>query len=162
MELDHGAILRKEIGHTTAYNGFKVAIANAVVNCGKYGIASVLEGLAGQGLFFECFRPSLLFGVQVGLLYRETCLGPAAPAAIHRNDVGVAHLLQVVGDQGRPESASAVEHERRIFIGEGLLDIAFDDALAEMHGPGQMAARPFACLPARRRASVFRGRPGAA
>jgi hypothetical protein len=58
MKLDHGAILRKETGHTTAYNGFRVAIANAVVNCWKYGIASVLEGLADKGYFSSPRAPA--------------------------------------------------------------------------------------------------------
>ena len=33
---------------------------------------------------------------------------PVADAAVHRKDVGVAHLLQVVGGQGRAKTATAV------------------------------------------------------
>src|SRR5712691_2543810 len=95
----------------------------------------------GEGVEFRCGRDekSILFG-------GEACAGPGAPAAVHRNAIRVAHLLQIVCGQRRPESASAVEHQRRGLVRHGLLDVALDDALAEVNRAGEVAARPLAFL----------------
>src|SRR5579862_3369112 len=45
-----------------------------------------------------------------GSVFRQgiALFAPAANSPVHRNDVGVAHFLQVVGSQGRAESTTAI------------------------------------------------------
>src|ERR1700756_5793236 len=78
--------------------------------------------------------------------YRIASFGPAAPAAIHRDHVGIAHLLQAFGCERGAEAATAIENDRRAFIRDGFLDVAFDDAFAEVNGVGNVSAGPFAFL----------------
>src|SRR5208282_6641564 len=76
----------------------------------------------------------------------EAGFGPAAPAAIHGENVGVAHLLQIVRHQRGAESAPAVKHDGSRLARQGILNVALDDALAQVNGAGQMAFGPFAIL----------------
>ncbi len=69
---------------------------------------------------------------------------PAAKAAIHRDHVGVAHVLQVLGRQGRAEAAAAIEDDRGVRVGDRLFDIPLDDSLAQMDRAGEMARLPLA------------------
>src|SRR6185312_14751356 len=69
---------------------------------------------------------------------RVSCLAPGAHAAVHGDDVGVAHLLQVVGRQGRAKSAPAVKDDGRVMLGDQRLDVALEHAAADVPG----AARP--------------------
>src|SRR5580704_458191 len=78
--------------------------------------------------------------------YGIASFGPAAPAAIHRDHVGIAHFLQAFGCERGAEAAAAIENDRRAFIRDGFLDIAFDDAFAEVNGVGNVSAGPFAFL----------------
>jgi hypothetical protein len=39
---------------------------------------------------------------------RQTCIEPAAPAAVHRFHVGVAHFLQIIGGERGAETAAAI------------------------------------------------------
>ena len=47
-----------------------------------------------------------------------TLVLPAAEAAGHRHDVGVAELCKRLGREGRPDAAGAVHDERRVVIGD--------------------------------------------
>src|SRR6202008_69429 len=69
---------------------------------------------------------------------------PALPPAIHRFDVGVTHLLEIVRGERGTEAAAAVKNELGGGIGHALLDVAFDDAFGEMNRTGQMASSPLA------------------
>src|SRR5579862_1660463 len=82
----------------------------------------------------------------LGFFDWESGPGPAAPPAVHRDHVGVAHFLQIVSGQRRTEAAAAIKSQRRRFIGESLLDVPLDDTLAQMHGAGQATAIPFGVL----------------
>src|SRR5208282_5868016 len=54
----------------------------------------------------------------------EAGFGPAAPAAIHGENVGVAHLLQIVRHQRGAESAPAVKHDGSRLARQGILNVA--------------------------------------
>jgi hypothetical protein len=69
---------------------------------------------------------------------RERLFAPLANAAIHGNNVGVTHLLQVVGGEGGAETATTIEDERGIEGGIPGLDVALDDAFAEVDGSREM------------------------
>jgi hypothetical protein len=75
---------------------------------------------------------------------RVALLAPIADSAVHGNDVGVAHFLQVVGGQRGAEPTSAIKDERRIEGGTLSLDIALDDAFAEVDGSGEVVGGEFA------------------
>src|SRR5262245_12576857 len=77
---------------------------------------------------------------------RQPALDPATNAAVERDDVGVAHLLQVVGRERRAEPAAAVEDERRRLVRERRLDVALDDALAQVDGAGDALLLPLVVL----------------
>src|ERR1700690_3446036 len=92
-------------------------------------------------------QPPLFRGASLPALVADggkACLGPAAPAAVHRDHVAVAHFLQIVCRKRGAEAAAAIKNDGGVLIGEGLLDIAFDDAFAEVNGAGEVAASPFA------------------
>src|SRR5882672_5186211 len=74
---------------------------------------------------------------------RQTRIQPAFPAAVHGFDVGVAHFLQVVRHQRGTKTAAAVQYDLGAGIRHALLDVALDDALAQMHCAGKMAFGPF-------------------
>src|SRR5271157_5230063 len=71
-------------------------------------------------------------------------LAPIADAAVHGNDVGVSHLLQVIGCQRGTEAAATIEHERSSEIGILALNVALDDAFAQVDGSGQVVGVEFA------------------
>src|SRR5262249_8036358 len=77
---------------------------------------------------------------------RITLLAPAAHAAAHRQHVGVTHLPQVVGSEGRAEAAAAVQDDLGADVGDALLDVAFEDALAEVDRPRQVVPGVLALL----------------
>src|SRR5437764_10728033 len=62
---------------------------------------------------------------------------PGAHAAVHGDDVGVAHLLQVVGGQGGPEAAAAVKDDGGGTLREQRLDVALEHSAADMAGAGR-------------------------
>src|SRR5207302_11271199 len=43
-----------------------------------------------------------------------------------------------MSEQGGAETDSAIENQGRLYIGQSLLDIAFNDGVAQVHGPWQM------------------------
>src|ERR1700686_1254172 len=69
---------------------------------------------------------------------------PVANAAIHRDNVLVTHLLQIVGGEGGAESTAAVKNDFCIQIRYTRLDIALDDALPEMNRARQVVRSEFA------------------
>ena len=73
-------------------------------------------------------------------------VGPTSVAAVHRGDVRVAHLTEVVGGEGGAIAAAAVEHDLGVEVGNLGFDVALDSAFAEVYGAGQTAARPLALL----------------
>src|ERR1039458_5602774 len=78
------------------------------------------------------------------LLQRKAPLAPIANSAIHRYDIGVSHFLQVVGGQRGTEAAATIEYERSFEIGILALNVALDDALAQVDGSGQVVGVEFA------------------
>src|SRR5713226_2908470 len=72
---------------------------------------------------------------------------PASNAAVHGEHVGVAHFLQIVRSQSGAISAAAVEHDRGVHFWYAFLDIALDDALAQVNGPRQMILGLLAFFP---------------
>src|SRR5580698_10977345 len=77
-------------------------------------------------------RTLSLFGQRISFV------PPVADAAVHRDHVGVGHLLQIVGCHRRAESASAVKHNLCAKLRHASLDVAFDDALTQMNRAGKM------------------------
>src|SRR5579871_4513439 len=77
----------------------------------------------------------------------ETLLPPATDPAIHGKYVRVAHLLQIVGGQSRAKSAATIEHHWSIVVGNARLDIAFNDAFAQMHSAWQMIGSVLTLFP---------------
>src|ERR1700738_3250763 len=80
-------------------------------------------------------------------LQRIAFLTPIPNSAVHRNHILVAHLLQVVGGQSRAEASTAIQHQLGVKRGNPRLDVALDDAFAQMKGPGEMVLGEFAFLP---------------
>src|ERR1700682_293511 len=78
--------------------------------------------------------------------YRQTCFQPALPPAVHRFDAVVAHLLKILRHQRGPESAAAIQDELCIRVRDSLLDVALDDASAQVNGAGKMSLHPFIVL----------------
>jgi hypothetical protein len=75
--------------------------------------------------------------------YGKARLGPGSPAAVHGNAIRVAHFQQVIRGQGGPKTSAAIEDQRCGLVGNRDFDVGFDDALAKMNRPRQVAARPF-------------------
>jgi hypothetical protein len=71
---------------------------------------------------------------------------PVANAAVHRNDVGIAHLLEIVSGKRGTESTAAIENNFRIEIWYFLLNIAFDNAFSQMDCAGEVILGVFALL----------------
>src|SRR5579871_719374 len=84
-------------------------------------------------------------GHGVLLLYqRVSFFAPAPDAAIHRDDIGVSHFLQVVGRQRGTESASTIQNHLRSKFRNAGFDIALDDALSHVDGAWQVIFGEFA------------------
>src|SRR5262249_10347259 len=72
----------------------------------------------------------------------ESELDPATPPAVHRANVAVSHLLERVGRQSGAKATPTVEDDVRVVVGNRLLDVALDDALAEVRRPPHAATLP--------------------
>src|SRR6266436_2377427 len=83
---------------------------------------------------------------QLVLSRGQSGVDPALPAAVHRFHIVVAHLLQIIGYQRGAEAASAIQDQLRAGIRDALLDVPLDDALAQVHGIGNMSLGPFVFL----------------
>ena len=68
---------------------------------------------------------------------------PIANAPIHGDDGFVAHSLEVFRGQGGSKAAAAVEDDLRAQIGNDALDVALQNALAEVDRLRQMARGVF-------------------
>src|SRR5580698_3607004 len=77
------------------------------------------------------------------LRQRIAFLAPVADSAVHRNHIGVTHLLQVVSGQRGTETTAAIEDHLRVEFRYTRFDVALDDALAEVNGVGKMIFREF-------------------
>src|SRR5260370_23466191 len=64
---------------------------------------------------------------------RQARIQPAFPAAVHRFHVVVAHFLEIVRHQRGTESAATIQNELRASVRNALLDVALDDAFAQMN-----------------------------
>src|SRR5271170_5444748 len=84
----------------------------------------------------ECRPAGLRTRPRLILRRREARLDPTLPTAVHRFHVGVAHFLQVLRRQRRAKPAAAIQNDLCVRVWSALLDIALDDALAEVHGAG--------------------------
>src|SRR3569833_3374934 len=73
-------------------------------------------------------------------------LAPGPHAAVHGDDVGVAHLLQVVRRQRRTEPAPAVKDDVRCVIWYQRLDVALQHAPSDVPGAGGPVDRELAVL----------------
>ena len=65
---------------------------------------------------------------------RPARFSPGADASIHRADVAVTHLDQVVGRQRRAEPAATVEHQGRLLVRDQGLDVALQHATTDVAG----------------------------
>src|SRR5579864_5994872 len=77
---------------------------------------------------------------------RITLFAPAANAAVHRNDVCVTHLLEIVGGKRGPKTAATIKDHLGVEFWHAGLDVAFDDAFAQVDGAGEMIFGIFAFL----------------
>jgi len=48
---------------------------------------------------------------------RKIRFGPAAPAAVHGDDILVAHFLEIIGGERGAETAAAIQDQRGVFVG---------------------------------------------
>src|SRR5947209_3595089 len=80
------------------------------------------------------------------LRQRVPLLAPFPKAAVHRNDVGVAHLLQIVCCERRAKTAAAIKHQLCIEVWEASFNITLDDAFAHVNSPRQVVFGEFALL----------------
>src|SRR5208283_455341 len=78
---------------------------------------------------------------------RVSLFPPVANPAVHRDDVSVAHLLQIVGGQRRTESPATVKHNLRIEIRHARLNVTLDDPFAQVNCARQMILGEFAFFP---------------
>src|SRR5208337_2944584 len=78
------------------------------------------------------------------LLQRVTLFAPIADSAVHGNDIRVSHFLQVIGGQRGTEAAATIEHEFSFEIRILALNVALDDALAQVDGSGQVVGIEYA------------------
>src|SRR5689334_15234549 len=65
------------------------------------------------------------FAVGHNLLFeRQPGVFQGSPAAVQRDRIRIAHLLQVIRDQGRPEASAAIQHQLGRLIRDLCLDVA--------------------------------------
>ena len=74
--------------------------------------------------------------------------GQPVEAADERDDVVIAHLLQVARRQHRAHAAGAVDDDRGLAIGHEALDVLLDVGLREVHRATDVALLPLAVLAA--------------
>src|SRR5215831_2829641 len=90
------------------------------------------DSLPGNPQSFHRFEGSAFWRVLAvpnasTLDQRVAFVTPFADAAVHRNYVGVAHFLQVIGCQGRAESAPAIQDHFGLRIWHARLNVPFDN-----------------------------------
>src|SRR4051812_26177236 len=72
----------------------------------------------------ECLRLDRSCGSESVLLHRKPRIVPPAEAAVHRDDVGVAHLSKVVRSERGPKAPAAVKDDVGGRVGDLRLDVA--------------------------------------
>src|SRR5713226_9024282 len=77
------------------------------------------------------------------LLQRVAPPTPIANSAVHGNDIRVPHFLQVIGGQRGAEAAATIQYERSFEIRILALNVALDDALAQVDGSRQVVGVEF-------------------
>src|SRR5580700_7872426 len=95
-------------------------------------------------VFFQRWRWYAIHRYMPLLLQRVALFTPVANSTVHGNNVGISHFLQVVGCESGAEAAATIEDQLGIQIRILILNIAFDDALAQMDGSGQVIGVEFA------------------
>ena len=65
---------------------------------------------------------------------RAALVLPPPEPADHRDDVGVAELLQRAGGERRAHPTGAVDDERCVLVGEPALDLRFEMTAGDVHG----------------------------
>ena len=71
---------------------------------------------------------------------------PALEPAVHRLDVGVAHLGEGLGREQRADAAGAVQDHRRVAVRRRGLDLLLDVGLGDVLGAGDVALLPLGRL----------------
>src|SRR4051794_33114884 len=74
---------------------------------------------------------------------RQAGFSPTPPAAVHGFHVGVAHLLQIFCYERGTKASAAIQNQLRAGIRNALLDVALDDAAAQVYRIGEMPFIPF-------------------
>src|SRR5262249_46213693 len=87
-----------------------------------------------------------LLAARLALDNRAARLLPAAEAAGERAHPGVAHRLQGAGGQRRAVAAAAVQDDVGVELRDEALDVALDDALAQVRGAREAAKLPLVVL----------------
>src|SRR5580692_9370517 len=75
---------------------------------------------------------------------RISLFPPVANPAVHRDHLGVAHLLQIIGGKRRSEASAAIKYHLRIQIRYARLNVTFDDAFAQVNRAWQVVLGEFA------------------
>src|SRR5262245_48287297 len=75
-------------------------------------------------------------------LPRQALRLPGLEAALHRSDVRVAELLEGLRGEQRPNAAGAIEDDRRVAVGNCILDLLLDVALADVDRVGEVTLLP--------------------
>src|SRR5579863_3447821 len=68
----------------------------------------------------------------------KALFAPASNAAIHRNYVGVPHLLKIVCRQRRAKAAAAVENHLGVEFGRTAFNVTLDHAFTQMNRARQV------------------------
>ena len=88
----------------------------------------------------------LVGGQRAGDIEGEARLLPAVETTAHGANVAVAELVQGTSGQQGPGPACAVQRDRGVLVGDSVLDLDLDEALAEMERSGDVALLELAAL----------------
>src|ERR1041385_3885036 len=83
----------------------------------------------------------------VSRLHRPARLHQPLVAPYEREDISITHALGGVGREGGAITAPAIHDDLRVGIRNHFVQVALQNALAQMHGLHGMADRPLAILP---------------
>src|SRR5690242_4971272 len=81
-----------------------------------------------------------------GLFFRQTRGTPATYPIRHRQNIAVAHLLKIVRRKRGAKTASAIEHDFVIAVGNESFNIALKHTAANMTRSGRVPGIPFVVL----------------
>jgi len=80
------------------------------------------------------------------LLHRKPRPRPSPPAAVHRDNVFIAHLLKIVSDQRGAIPAAAIKQNLRLPVRKLLFDVTFDDPAGKVDCSGDVSGGPLVVL----------------